>query len=102
MSKQNTKQKTKAIEKPKYQHQMAFDKDNYRWMIIGIGIILLGFILMVGKTDDLFNNGEVLRGGDVSFSTTIKITVAPLVILAGLLVEIYAILKKPAATDEPS
>jgi len=81
---------------------MAFTKDNYRWMLIGLGVILLGFILMAGRTDDLFNNAEVFRGGEVSFSTTVKVTIAPIVVLIGFIIEVFAILKKPATANEPA
>lgn len=81
---------------------MVFERDNYKWMLIGLGVILIGFILMAGRTDDLFNNGEVFRGGEVSFSTHVKITIAPIIVLLGFLIEIYAILKKPLETDEPA
>lgn len=66
-----------------------FTKENYTWMIIGAVIIALGMVLMSGgKTQDpnVFNNDEV-------YSTT-RITVAPILIVAGLIVEIYAIFKK--------
>ena len=59
-------------------------------MIIGAVIVALGMVLMSGgKTQDpnVFNNNEV-------YSTT-RITVAPILIVAGLIVEIYAIFKKP-------
>jgi hypothetical protein len=71
-----------------------FDKSNYIWMIGGVALILLGFLLMSGgKSPDphVFNYDEVY-----SFR---RITLAPLLILAGFAVEIYAIMKKPANTE---
>jgi hypothetical protein len=68
----------------------VFSKDNYIWMAIGLVVIALGMFLMAGgRSDDpkVFNEQEV-------YSTT-RITIAPLLILAGLVVEIYAIFKKP-------
>ena len=67
-----------------------FTKDNYIWMLIGIAIMALGFILMAGgKSSDVkvFDDKEV-------YSTT-RITIAPLLIIAGLVIEIFAIMKKP-------
>lgn len=49
-------------------------------MLVGLVVIILGFILMYGKED--------------IFGFT-KITLAPLVVLAGFSLEIYAIMKKP-------
>lgn len=71
-----------------------FDKYNYRWMFIGLGLILLGFILMTGgKSPDphQFNY-------DVIYSP-VRVTLAPILILAGFLVEVYAIMKKPVDTE---
>ncbi len=69
-----------------------FTKENYLWMGIGIAIILLGFLLMSGgKSPDpkVFDEKEVY-----SFR---RITIAPLLIMAGLMVEVYAIMKRPKA-----
>jgi len=66
-----------------------FDKSNYKWMLIGVAFILLGLVLMAGgKSPDphKFNYDEVY-----SFR---RITLAPIMILLGLAVEVYAIIKK--------
>ena len=66
----------------------VFGKENYRIMLIGIELIVLGFILMVGGgTDDPNKFSEEL----FSFQ---RITLAPILVLSGLLLEFYAILKK--------
>jgi hypothetical protein len=68
----------------------ALGKENYRLLIIGMGIIILGFVLMIGgATDDpaVFNGDEIF-----SFR---RITLAPIVVLAGFIFEIWAIMKKP-------
>jgi len=68
----------------------ALGKENYRLLLIGFAIIVVGFILMVGgKSEDpsVFNS-EVF-----SFR---RITLAPIVVLFGFLFEIYAIMKKPS------
>ena len=70
-----------------------FTKDNYIWMIAGIILVGLGIILMSGgKSADpnVFRNDEVY-----SFR---RITVAPILILIGLGIEVYAIFKKPKAS----
>ena len=69
-----------------------FGKENYIWMGIGIAIVLLGLLLMSGgKSADpkVFDESEVY-----SFR---RITLAPLLIMAGLMVEVYAIMKRPKA-----
>lgn len=66
-----------------------FSKDNYVWMLIGIVVMLIGFLLMAGgKSQDptVFDNNQIY-----SFQ---RITLAPILIMAGLMIEIYAIMKK--------
>lgn len=67
-----------------------FDKQNLMLMLLGVGIIALGMLLMVGgvsKDPGVFNYDEV-------YSTT-RITIAPILIIIGLCIQIYAIFKKP-------
>ncbi|MFZ9719540.1 MAG: DUF3098 domain-containing protein [Chitinophagaceae bacterium] len=67
-----------------------FNRDNRMWMLIGAAVMILGFILMIGgKSSDpnVFNKDEV-------YSFT-RITLAPILIIAGLVIEIYAIMKRP-------
>ena len=67
-----------------------FTKDNYIWMAAGLIVIAIGMFLMVGgasKDPNVFQEKEVYSGQ--------RITIAPLLILGGLVVEIYAIFKKP-------
>jgi predicted histidine transporter YuiF (NhaC family) len=64
-------------------------KENYILLIIGFGIIMIGFLLMMGgKSDDpnVFNE-EIFNFR--------RITLAPLVVLFGFIFEIWAIMKKP-------
>ena len=70
--------------------QALFDKQNLRLMLIGAVVIAIGMALMVGgKSSDpaVFNENEV-------YSFT-RLTVAPILIIAGLVIEIVAIFKKP-------
>lgn len=67
-----------------------FTKDNYMWMLGGIVVMTIGFFLMAGgKSPDptKFMDNEV-------YSTT-RITIAPILIIAGFVIEIFAIMKKP-------
>ena len=68
-----------------------FSKQNYIWMLAGLVILGIGFFLMAGgKSSDpkVFNTSEV-------YSFT-RITVAPVLIILGFLIEIYAIMKAPS------
>jgi len=67
-----------------------FTKENYKWMLGGLVLMAIGMFLMAGgKSNDpnVFNK-------DAVYSTT-RITIAPLLILAGLVIEIFAIFRKP-------
>ena len=63
-------------------------------MIIGLGIIVLGFILMIGGGSD---DPNVFDESIFSFR---RITLAPIVVLFGFIFQIYAIMKKPKANQE--
>ena len=70
-------------------YKPLFGKENYRWMAIGLGMIILGLLLMIGgksKDPNVFDTSQVY-----SFR---RITVAPILILAGLALEIVGIFKK--------
>jgi membrane-bound ClpP family serine protease len=67
----------------------AQSKENLKLLVIGLGIIILGFILMSGGKSA---NPSVFNPEIFSFR---RITLAPMVILFGFLFEIYAIMKKP-------
>ena len=71
-----------------------FTKDNYTWMLIGIVVIAIGMFLMSGgvssKDPNVFDKSAVYSAQ--------RITVAPILILLGLVIEIYALFKKPKAS----
>jgi len=67
-----------------------FGKENYMLMLGGLIVLAIGFFLMAGgKSADpgVFNDDDV-------YSTT-RITIAPMLIIAGFVIEIFAIMKKP-------
>ena len=67
----------------------AFGKDNYKMMLIGIVIVAIGMICMIGGASD----------DPKKMSTTIfdfqRLTLAPILIIAGYVIVLLAILKKP-------
>jgi hypothetical protein len=67
-----------------------FDKQNMWLMLLGVAVIAIGMLLMVGgrsKDPNTFNYDEVY--------STLRVSVAPVLIIIGLGIEIYAIFKKP-------
>lgn len=64
---------------PKAEPYFIFGKENYILMVAGVCLIALGFTLMSGSED--------------IFSST-KLTVAPILVMAGFIVEVFAIMRK--------
>jgi len=84
-----------SIDKKQAISKGLFNKQNYLLMLAGLVVLAIGFFLMAGgKSADpkVFNDSEV-------YSTT-RITIAPLMIIAGFLIEIFAIMKKPAESQK--
>ena len=70
-----------------------FGKENFKWMLIGVAVLILGFLLMAGggsEDPNVFNADEVY--------STRRITIAPIIILIGLAIEIFAIFRQPKST----
>lgn len=84
------KQRIGESEKPEF----IFQKKNYKFMMIGIGFIVLGFILMAGGGSDDPNvfNPEIYNWR--------RIRLAPALILIGFAIEVYAILLNPTNKEE--
>ncbi|MCK5822766.1 MAG: DUF3098 domain-containing protein [Bacteroidales bacterium] len=67
----------------------ALGKENYRLLLIGVIIIIIGFVLMTGGA---VNDPNKFNPEIFSFR---RITLAPIVVLFGFIFEIWAIMKKP-------
>ncbi len=61
---------------------MPFGAENYRLMMIGVAVILIGFFIMTLDKEE-FGFGFL------------GLTLGPLVVLSGFIVEFFAILRKP-------
>ncbi len=90
-----TKQTSKYAAKPQKEQYFLFDKTNYILMIAGIVLIFIGFILLSGGKSP--NPHEFHYEEIYSFR---RITLAPIVLLLGFFLEVYAIMKKPADAQE--
>ncbi|MEL6389120.1 MAG: DUF3098 domain-containing protein [Bacteroidota bacterium] len=67
---------------------MLFGRENFKWVFIGIALIVIGMFLMSGgamPSPDVWEDDRIY-----SFR---RITLAPIVILTGLAIEVYAIFK---------
>lgn len=70
-------------------HEFLFEKVNYKILLIGIGVIVLGFILMSGGGSD---DPKVFSEAIFDFR---RIRLAPTTVLIGFGITVYAILKNP-------
>lgn len=66
----------------------AFGKSNYRLMLIGLVFLALGYILMIGGGSD---DPNVFSPDIFNFQ---RLTLAPLLLIAGFVIEVFAIMKK--------
>ncbi len=86
-------QKKPDSKKNKDQFTWVFTKENYKYMFIGLGLLALGFILMIGGGSD-----DITKFQPEIFDFQ-RITLAPILLLAGYAVEFYAIMKLPKEKD---
>lgn len=71
-----------------------FAKENYKFMLIGLALIIAGFLLMLGSDANTVNGKyDPASWNDEIFSFR-RIRLAPLLVIAGFAVEAYAILKR--------
>ena len=79
-----------------HRSSFIFKKKNYQVMLIGLGVIALGFILMSGGGSDDPNvfNPEIYNWR--------RIRLAPALVLIGFGIEVYAILLNPDAKTQPT
>ena len=64
-------------------------KENYILLLIGIAFIITGFLLMIGGGSD---DPKVFNPEIFSFR---RITLAPIFVMTGFVIEIFAIMRKP-------
>lgn len=71
---------------------LAFDRVNYILLVVGMAIVVIGFILMsgAGSTENAYNP-------DIFSARRIK--VAPVVCLIGFVSMIFAVMRKPKDKD---
>lgn len=70
--------------------EFLFEKENYKFLLIGLAVIVLGFVLMAGGGSD---DRKIFNPEIFNFR---RIRLAPTMVLIGFGVVIYAIFKKPS------
>lgn len=77
------------------QKTFVFNRSNYIFLLVGIGLNILGFILMIGgaaETKETFDASELF--------SHVRITLSPILIVLGYIVIIYSIMKKPKKGEQ--
>ena len=75
--------------KQETEQKFVFNRENYIWLISGLVLLAIGFLLLIGGGSD---DPEVFSDSLFDFQ---RLTLAPILILAGLVVEVFAIMKRP-------
>ena len=73
----------------KEKRKMVFGKKNYQLMLLGLTFITLGFFLMSGGGSD---DPNIFSDEIYNFR---RIRVAPILVVFGFIIEVYAIMKNP-------
>ena len=69
--------------------EFAFGPYNYKLLILGLIVIFIGFLLMIGGGSD---DPDVFSDKIFNFR---RLTLAPVLVLLGYVIGVYAIMKKP-------
>jgi len=70
-------------------HAFGFRKENYKFLFIGLAVNVIGYLLMIGgaaKDPNSFDESELF--------SEVRITVAPILIVAGFVIILFSIMKK--------
>ena len=74
--------------------QFGFQPENYKILLIGLAINVLGFILMIGGAATEANDFD----SNELFSAR-RITIVPILIVLGFVVILYAIMKRKSTKE---
>ena len=72
--------------------EFAFGRQNYILMFVGLGFLLLGYILMVGGGSD---DPNVFSEKLFDFQ---RLTLSPILLVIGFIIEIFAIMVRPKSS----
>ena len=71
-----------------------FGKENYKWMLIGLALIIVGFLLMLGADANTVDGKLDPNSWNEDIFSFRRIRLAPFLIIAGFGVQVYAIRKR--------
>lgn len=71
-----------------------FGKQNFKWMLIGLVCIVVGFLLMMGPDANTVDGKFDPNVWNDDIFSIRRIRIAPLLVVIGFVIEVYAILKR--------
>jgi len=85
---------TIKAKEPEKKVTLPFGKENYSLMLVSVGLLVIGFLLMIGGGSD---DPNVFSDKMFDFQ---RLTLSPIILMAGYILGIFAIIKKPRAEKE--
>lgn len=71
-----------------------FGQQNFKWMLIGLAFIVVGFLLMMGPDANTVDGKFDPNAWNDDIFSIRRIRIAPLFVVIGFVIEVYAILKR--------
>lgn len=78
----------------KKKHSLSFHPENYKILLVGLAINVIGFLLMIGGGAE----DPAHFDADELFSVR-RITLAPILILIGYVIILYSIVRRPKSDN---
>lgn len=89
-----SKKQLKETSENQNSNAFYFGNKNYQLMLIGLVLIALGFILMMGADANTVNGKFDPNVWNEDIFSIRRIRIAPLLVIAGFVVQVFAILKR--------
>jgi hypothetical protein len=71
-----------------------FGKENFKWMLIGLATTLIGFLLMMGPDANTVDGKYDPNVWNEAIFSIRRVRIAPLLVIAGFVIQVFAILKR--------
>lgn len=82
-------------EKAPVKHEVFyFGHKNFKWMIIGFVVTVLGFLLMMGPDANTVDGKYDPNLWNEAIFSIRRVRIAPMLVIAGFVIQIFAILKR--------
>ncbi|WP_326982785.1 DUF3098 domain-containing protein [Chryseobacterium sp. MYb264] len=76
------------------ENNFYFGQQNFKWMLIGLACIVAGFLLMMGADANTVDGKYDPHSWNEGIFSFRRIRIAPMLVVAGFVIEVYAILKR--------